>query len=182
MNKRVKIRDFRPEERDAVDGVVRAAWQELAVLMPGWSGLASRLGALTEKAADSEVIVAEIGDRVVGAVGYVGPQHPKPDFFDSSWPIVRLLSVDPAERGKGIGGRLLEECVARARRDGAACLALHTTTLMAAAHGLYKSSGFEVLRKLPDMYGAPYVLMIKNLQTLTVGCGGRLPGSSRLLE
>jgi ribosomal protein S18 acetylase RimI-like enzyme len=159
------IRDYQPEDQHAVDAVVRAAWQELAALMPGWSGLASRLGALTEKAAESEVIVAEIDERVVGAVGYVGPHRPKPDFFNPGWPIVRLLSVDPSARGRGLGGQLLEECIARARRDGASCLALHTTTLMAAAQGLYKNSGFELLRQLPDMYGAPYVLMTKKLQT-----------------
>jgi len=163
MKKNIEIRNFRPEERDVVDDVVRAAWQELAAVMPGWSELSTRLGALTGKAAESEVIVAEVDGRVVGAVGYVGAQHPRPDFFDPAWPIVRLLSVAPTERGKGIGGRLLEECIARARRDGATCLALHTTTLMAAAQGLYASSGFASLRGLPDMYGAPYVLMIKNL-------------------
>jgi GNAT superfamily N-acetyltransferase len=165
MNNLVKIRNFRPEDRDAVDGVVRAAWQELSTLMPGWSGLESRLVALTEKAAESEVIVAEVDGRLVGAVGYVGPQHPKPDFFDPSWPIVRLLSVAPTERGQGIGSRLLEECIARAQRDGATCLALHTTTLTSAAQALYKSSGFGLFRTLPDMYGAPYVLMLKDLST-----------------
>ena len=163
MNNGIQIRDYRPDDREAVDSLVQAAWQELSLLMPGWSALAGRLGALTEKAAESEVIVAELDGQLVGAAGYVGAHRPKPDFFDPAWPIVRLMSVPPAHRGKGIGYRLLEECTARARRDGASHLALHTTPLMAAGQQLYTRSGFAQLRQLPEMYGVPYILMTKSL-------------------
>ena len=163
MKNLIQIRDYRPADRERVDSLVRAAWQELAIVMPGWSALEGRLGALTEKAAESEVIVAELEGELVGAAGYVGAHRPKPDFFDPAWPIVRLMSVSPAQRGKGIGYRLLEECMVRARRDGASQLALHTTPLMAAGQQLYIRSGFAQVRQLPDMYGVPYILMTKNL-------------------
>jgi GNAT superfamily N-acetyltransferase len=159
----VIIRDFRPEDRERVDGVVRAAWRELSALLPGWSELEARLGALTAKAAESEVIVAETETGIAGAAGYVGARQPKPDFFDPAWPVIRLMSVIPSARGKGVGWRLLDECVARARRDGAEKLALHTTPLMAAAQRLYVRAGFRRLRPLPDMFGAPYMLMVKDL-------------------
>lgn len=159
----LQVRAFRPHEGAAVDALVREAWLELAPLMPGWHELAPRLGALTQHAGDSEVLVAERGGRLMGAVGYVAAHQPKPDFFDPAWPIVRLLSVAPSGRGCGVGGALLDACLDRARRDKAPALALHTTPVMASAQRLYSKAGFELARSLPDMYGVPYVLMIKQL-------------------
>lgn len=159
----LRVRDFRPHERDAVDALVREAWLELAPLMPGWHELAPRLGALTQHAADSEVLVAERGGRLMGAVAYVGAAQPKPDFFAPEWPIVRLLSVAPSGRGCGVGQALLDACLARARRDKAPALALHTTPVMASAQRLYERAGFIMERALPDMYGVPYMLLIKKM-------------------
>lgn len=146
-----------------MDALVREAWLELAPLIPGWAELAPRLNALTQKADDSEVLVAERGGRLLGAVAYVAAHQAKPDFFPPQWPIVRLLSVAPVGRGCGVGQGLLDECVARARRDGAPVLALHTTPVMKAAQSLYARTGFVVHRTLPDLYGVPYVLMVKAL-------------------
>jgi len=161
------IRDFQPADKDAVDALVREAWLELAPLMSGWHELAPRLTALTQHAANSEVLVAERGGRLIGAVGYVGAHQPRPDFFAPQWPIVRLLSVAPFGRGAGVGQRLLDECLTRAQRDHAPALALHTTPLMASAQRLYARAGFELERTLPDMYGVPYVLLLKKLNEPT---------------
>jgi GNAT superfamily N-acetyltransferase len=171
----INIRDFRPEERECVDDVVRAAWRELSATLSGWSELEARLCALTARAAESEVIVAEMETGIVGAAGYVGAHQPKPTFFDPAWPVIRLMSVAPSARGVGVGGRLLEECIARARRDGAEKLALHTTPLMAAAQRLYVRAGFRRLRPAPDMFGAPYVLMVKDLQQAPAEGGAVMP-------
>lgn len=157
------IRGFRVQDAEVVDALVRESWLDLAALMPGWHELAPRLNALTQKADDSEVLLAERGGRLLGAVGYVGAHQARPDFFPADWPIVRLLSVAPFGRGCGVGQRLLDECIARARRDGAPALALHTSPVMKAAQGLYARSGFVVHRTLPDMYGVPYLLMVKTL-------------------
>ena len=158
------IRNFVPSDSESVTGAVRSAWQEYASLIPGWPDLAVRLGALVEKAGQSEVIVAELDGYVVGAVGYVAAASPKPDFFPQDWPIVRLMSVIPAQRGKGIGRQLLEECVARAKRDSAPILALHTTPVMKSAVALYGRNGFVLHQTLPTMYGVPYVLLAKQLE------------------
>lgn len=157
------IRNYVPADQSLVDQLVRDAWSELASLMPGWPELAPRLQALTANADASEVIVAEVDGELVGAVGYVGPQQPKPDFFHISWPIVRFMSVAPQAQGRGLGRELLQACIARARRDQCALIALHTTPVMRAAQHLYRREGFEVMRELPDMYGVPYVLMVRPL-------------------
>ena len=147
-----------------MDALVREAWRELAPMMPGWHDLLPRLTALTQKAGDSEVLVAERGGRLLGAVAYVGAHQAKPDIFEPDWPIVRLLSVAPFGRGCGVGQRLLDACIAKAHRDGAAVLALHTSPVMKAAQSLYARSGFVLHHTLPDMYGVPYVLMLKDMR------------------
>lgn len=48
-----------------------------------------------------------------------------------------MLVVDPDLRGKGLGRRLTGECVARARRDNAAVIALHTSPAMEVALRIY---------------------------------------------
>jgi GNAT superfamily N-acetyltransferase len=54
-------------------------------------------------AAAGELIIAEAGGTLLGAVAYIGPERLKAPFFDPQWPIIRMLVVDPAARGKGVG-------------------------------------------------------------------------------
>jgi len=159
----ITFRKYAQNDRPAVDKVVHDAWIELAPLTPGWDRLAPRLGALTENASYTEIVVAELDGEIIGAVGYVGPHRPKPDFFAPEWPMVRFLSVAPTARGHGVGQALLDECIRRAERDKTGVIALHTTPVMEAAQYLYRRAGFKVIRHLPDMYGVPYVLMTKEL-------------------
>jgi ribosomal protein S18 acetylase RimI-like enzyme len=161
----VNIRNYLPTDRPVVDRVVRDAWSELAAVMPGWDELAPRLGALTANADNVEIMVAELGGELVGAVGYVGPGRPKPDFFAPEWPMIRFMSVVPAGRGHGVGKALLDACIRRAERDRTGLIALHTTPVMEAAQHLYRRAGFDVIRRLPEMFGVPYVLMTRQLGT-----------------
>ena len=57
--------------------------------------------------------------------------------------VIRMLGVDPARRGAGVGAALVRECIVRARRAGKSVIALRTTSRMAAAQRLYTSLGFE---------------------------------------
>jgi DNA-binding MarR family transcriptional regulator/GNAT superfamily N-acetyltransferase len=56
---------------------------------------------------------------------------------------LRLLLVEPAARGLGIGKRLVEECVGFAQQAGYKKIMLWTQSELAAARGIYKAAGFE---------------------------------------
>ncbi|TMH86250.1 MAG: GNAT family N-acetyltransferase, partial [Betaproteobacteria bacterium] len=59
----------------------------------------------------------------------------------------RLLIVEPRARGRGLGRRLVEECIAFARAKGYRKLVLWTQSNLAAARAIYKQCGFRRVRK-----------------------------------
>jgi ribosomal protein S18 acetylase RimI-like enzyme len=71
-----------------------------------------------------------------------------------------MLVVEPAARGRGIGRRLTEACITRAKCDGASVIALHTSPAMQVALAMYLKMGFELQRHVPDRFGVSYGVYI----------------------
>lgn len=87
--------------------------------------------------------IAEVAGEPVGSVFCVRGD-------DEATAVLRLLLVEPAARGLGIGKRLVDECLGFARRAGYRRIALWTVDELAAARHVYRRAGFELERSEPQ--------------------------------
>jgi ribosomal protein S18 acetylase RimI-like enzyme len=159
----IVIRDFLPDKAKQVDALALQAFAQYQTAYQDWPAFQAKLGKLSALADVGELVVAEVGGQVVGAVVYIGPNAPKADFFRPEWSIMRMLVVTPEMRGRGIGRLLAEECLHRAQRDGATTVALHTSDLMQVALQMYQRMGFKLVAKAPLIHGVAYGIYVKEL-------------------
>lgn len=90
--------------------------------------------------------IAEVDGEPVGSIFCVR--------VDDRTAKLRLLLVEPAARGLGIGNRLVEECLRFARRVGYERMVLWTVSGLAASRHIYEKVGFRVVERTPRrLYG-----------------------------
>lgn len=153
-----EIREAESSDYEHIDRVAAAAWQCLRSGYDAdrWDSLLSAISKMSGLSAQGTLIVAADRDDLLGAVCYIAPGHSGDGAFPRSWAAIRMLVVKPESRGRGIGRRLTEECIARARRDRATCVGLHTSRIMTVALPMYLRMGFVEDGLMPDIAGAPY--------------------------
>ncbi len=153
--------DIRSAERDehaqAAELAVAAFASLGALTEPGEARrLSERVRASTSNPHPGVVIVAVAADRVVGTVVYNSPGEGQHPLFPGDWAFFRSIGVDSAYGGRGIGRRLVEACIERARHDGAAWLGLYAADANEVAVRLYRNMGFQQTGEAPSYWGLTY--------------------------
>ena len=104
-----------------------------------------------------QYVVAESEGELVGYAGvYVLP--PDAD--------VQTVAVSSRGQGRGVGRRLLEDLITRAKDAGCTHLILEVRSDNAAAIGLYRRFGFEQISTRPDYYAPGIDALIMRLRPL----------------
>jgi GNAT superfamily N-acetyltransferase len=142
-------------------GWVVMAHGELYAQEFGWdieefiAGIVAEYAAQRDRKRESAWI-AELDGRRVGCVFCVNA--------DGTTAQLRLLLVDPAARGRGLGARLVDECLGFARGAGYRRMTLWTNHPLVAARRVYISRGFTLVHEEPhhsfgvDLIGQVYEL------------------------
>jgi predicted N-acetyltransferase YhbS len=147
----LEIRPVRENELEAVSAVNRAAYTEYrAYLAPERiERYLTNAGDVWSRIDVSVLLVALLDGKVVGSVTYFPPgPSAEAQHWPAGWAGLRLLAVDPAARGLGIGRKLMEAIIERARSEGAPAIGLHTTEMMAIARAMYERMGFVRVAEL----------------------------------
>lgn len=151
----------RPDELAAVGEATVAAYAPF--LLGPDDPYAARLRDAPARAREAELWVARGDDgRVLGSVTACPPGSPWRELADADDPEqgeFRMLAVDPAAQGRGVGEALVQHAVARAVDHGARRVLLSTLPDMAGAHRLYERLGFTRAPAL-DWTPVPHVRLL----------------------
>jgi ribosomal protein S18 acetylase RimI-like enzyme len=149
--RRVTVRLARPAEYALVGELTIEVYVRGGLVSPE-SSYVRMLGDAADRAAKAELLVAEVGGRIAGAVAYCPPDSPYAELAGPDEGELRMLAVLETSRGGGVGRALVEECVDRARRAGLSALRLSTQPNMVSAQRMYERIGF---RRTPDLDWSP---------------------------
>jgi GNAT superfamily N-acetyltransferase len=133
----VEIRAAAPDELHAVADLCVAAY---APFLSGTGDYADVLRDTARRAADAELLVAVDGE-LLGTVTFVPDGGPLGEIARPDETEFRMLAVDPAAQGRGVGLALMQRIIDDSRgRAGVVC---STQPVMRAAHRVYEKLGFR---------------------------------------
>jgi GNAT superfamily N-acetyltransferase len=95
------------------------------------------------RAVHAQVWVAEAAGKVVAAVTLTFAGQPYSEIAEYGELEFRMLAVDPAHQGEGVGRAVVGKVVQHARQlPGIDAISITSATFMERAHALYRSLGF----------------------------------------
>lgn len=147
----IEIRDIKPNEFEALGQLMIAVYAGLdgfpsPAEQPAYYEMLANIGRFTERHGARVLVAISNEGGLAGGVVYFGNMREygsggtAVNETDASG--IRLLGVDPAVRGRGVGKALTHACLDLARDQGHAQVVLHTTQSMTSAWRLYQGLGF----------------------------------------
>ena len=138
----VTVRPAHPTEYDVIGRITVEAYRASGMIPEG-SEYDRQLAAAAARAAAAELLVAVTAEsEVLGTVTFCGHDNPYAEIARPGEAEFRMLAVAPGARGRGIGARLVNAVIDRARATGARALVLSAPENAHAAHRLYQRLGF----------------------------------------
>ncbi|MDR1427639.1 MAG: GNAT family N-acetyltransferase [Bifidobacteriaceae bacterium] len=137
----IEVREARPEEHSAVGDVLDRAYSTSYDIDEAYRDDLHHLERFVPRA---EIWVALADGAIAGALIAPSPGEPQHYVVDPPAPELgfRLLGVDPAQRGRGVGRALVGHVIALARERGLARVGMYSAAHMIPAHRLYEQTGF----------------------------------------
>jgi GNAT superfamily N-acetyltransferase len=145
------IRPARPEEYEALGEMLVSAYAALPGMpspdeQPDYYAMLANVAGRTAKPALTVFVATNDAGQLLGSIDFIddmtqyGSGGAASTVTDAAG--IRLLAVDDAFRGKGVGKALTCFCIERARDIGKTRLVLHTTKVMQVACAMYEGLGF----------------------------------------
>ena len=142
----MEVRRVRTDEHQEAGRVTADAYREHVSKEweDHWRGYLLEIADIAGRAGIATVLVAVEDDRVLGTatVEYDTPISKGEPPLAPHDARLRMVGVDPATRGRGVGQALLDAAIEDARDNGRTRMVLNTTNAMVAAQRLYERNGF----------------------------------------
>lgn len=124
---------------------------------PNYYKMLANIGSLTENPQTKLLIAISSSGKIGGGVVYFGDMK----YYGSGGTATReknasgfrLLAVDPATRGQGIGKLLTKACIQMAKDEKQNQMIIHSTKAMQIAWKMYENMGFKRSEDLDFMQG-----------------------------
>jgi len=146
------VRTALPVEYDAIGALTLRAYS-LDGLLDDDSDYVRDLRDASRRAEHAELLVAvDQRGAVIGTVTFCLPGSPYSELSRDGQAEFRMLAVDVAARGQGIGERLVRACLDRAEGKGCTSVVISTRPQMFSANRLYQRLLFD---RTPDLDWTP---------------------------
>lgn len=175
-NPEYTIRNAQPPEFEEIGKLMVDVYSHLDGFpkpheQPNYYKLLANVGEFVAKPETELLVAASIEGRIAGAVVYFGDIK----YYGSGGTATqeqnaagfRLLAVDPATRGKGVGKLLVYECIRKAKDKNQKQVIIHTTMAMQTAWKMYEQIGFKRSEDLDFMQGELAVFGFRLMLSLT---------------
>ena len=146
------IRNATAEEFEEIGRLMVSVYSQLEGFptqdeQPAYYTMLANIGELAKKPATDLLVAISPDGKIAGGVVYFSDMQ----YYGSGGTATneknaagfRLLAVDPAARGKGIGKLLTNECIRKAKNKKLSQVIIHSTRAMQTAWKMYESMGFK---------------------------------------